>query len=84
MVRTHLVATFFLLQIVPTTSENSFKGFESTTNMFAPVAHEDDGDSLILLFRCAELCKMLALSYAICNENFKSGSCDVIKLDAFA
>ena len=35
MVLTHLVATFFLLQVVPTMSEVSFKGFESATNMLA-------------------------------------------------
>ena len=79
MVLTHFVATFFLLQFFHMTSENTFKGFESATNMFSPVAHDDDGGSLLLLFRCVELCIMLALGYAICNEYCKSGSCDVIK-----
>ena len=79
MVLTHLVATFFLLQVVPMTSENSFKSFESTTNMFR-LWHM----KMMETHCCAELCKMLALSYAICNENCKSGSCDVIKLDTFA
>ena len=35
---THVVAIFFLLQIVQMTSEVSFIGFEFTTNMFSPVA----------------------------------------------
>ena len=69
MVLTHLVATFFLLQVVPTMSEVSFKSFESATNMFLHVAREDDGDSLLLLFRCFTLSK-LASCYVICNEYF--------------
>ena len=49
MVLTHLVTTFFLLQVVPTTSENSFNGFESATNMFSPVAHAKDEDSMKII-----------------------------------
>ena len=64
MVLTHLVATFFLLQVVPTMSEVSFKGFESTKNMFSPVAHEDDGDSLLLLF---PLLYSFKASFVLCN-----------------
>ena len=64
MVLTHLVATFFLLQVVPMTSEVSFKGFESATNMYSPVAHDDDGDSLLLVF---PLLYFYKASFVLCN-----------------
>ena len=69
MVLTHLVATYFLLQVIKMTSEISFKGFESATNMFSPVAHDDDddGDSLLLVFPLLYFSK-LASSYALCKE----------------
>ena len=67
MVLTQLVDIFY--QVVLTMSEVSLR-VSSLQPTCSPVAHEDDGDSLLFYFRCANLCKMLALSYASCNGYF--------------
>ncbi len=80
MVLTHSVAKFYLLQIVQLTSEFTLRVFESATNMFSPVAHDDDGDSMKNKFPLLYSFK-LAICYASCNEYFtKSGSFDVIMI----
>ena len=49
MVLTHLVATFLSLQDAPTPSEFRL-GVSSLQPTCSPVAHEDDGDSLLFYF----------------------------------
>jgi len=52
---THSVANFYLLQNALTTSEIFVKGFESATNMFSPVAHAKDEDSMKIIISAALL-----------------------------